>query len=287
MTQKLAYTVAPDGTLSGFVRSTSCPLGKNFSIGKGSLFYNAAKEAIKAKDADKLLSSLDLDAAARERSRGKVTFSGGVIRYNGAPMHNSLTNRVLALIADDFDFQPLINFMDKLMKNPSQTAIDELYFFLEGNSLPITEEGNFLAYRRVDKDWMSMHPNPDGTRNRNMIGDEPSMPRGECDDQRNNTCSRGLHFASLSYIPHYGSDSNGDKTVVVEIDPADVIAIPSDYNNQKGRCCRYKVVAQHVDGERSDTLSKHAVYEVTTTGILPSGQKFTRGANGRFVKASQ
>jgi len=32
--------------------------------------------------------------------------------------------------------------------------------------------------------------------------------------------------------------------VIVKIDPADVVSIPSDYNNQKGRCCKYMVIRE-------------------------------------------
>jgi hypothetical protein len=40
---------------------------------------------------------------------------------------------------------------------------------------------------------------------------------------------------------------SGDKIVILEIDPADVVSIPTDYNNAKGRCCRYKVVGELTD----------------------------------------
>ena len=30
--------------------------------------------------------------------------------------------------------------------------------------------------------------------------------------------------------------------MVLKINPRDVVSIPNDYNNQKGRCCRYEVI---------------------------------------------
>jgi hypothetical protein len=205
--------------------------------------------------------------------------------WNGAPVHNALTSRVLRLVDEGFDFQPLLNFMQKLMANPLESARNELYLFLEANALPIAEDGDFLAYRRVDRNYLSLHANPNGKKNLNKIGCVVKMDWDEVDGNRERTCSKGLHFASLSYIPHYGSDSNGDRTMVVKINPAHVKSIPSDYDNQKGRCCQYAVVAEHVDGERNDTLSAHAVYQVTPTGITPSSQKFEarRDARGRFL----
>lgn len=278
MKTSIAYIVVA-GTINAYVG------GKQYSIASDSPYFEGAKAALKNKDAKGFVANADLDKTARERSRGQITFAHGVIRWNGQPVHNALTKRILALVKQDFDFQPLLNFLEKLMRNPDSDSINELYLFLEANTLPITEAGNFLAYRRVDKNYLSLHANPDGTRNSNKIGESVTMKRSECERNRDKTCSKGLHFASLSYIPHYGSDSNGDRTVVVEIDPSDVVSIPSDYNNQKGRCCKYTVVSEHLDGENNDTLSNTAVYKVTPTGITPAAKFSGRDpATGRFCR---
>ena len=75
---------------------------------------------------------------------------------------------------------------------------------------------------------------------RNAVGDTLSMPRNAVDEDKNRTCSAGLHFCSYSYLPHFG----GERIVVVKINPRDVVAIPADYNNAKGRTCRYEVVEE-------------------------------------------
>jgi hypothetical protein len=66
------------------------------------------------------------------------------------------------------------------------------------------------------------------------------MNRQDVDDNCNNTCSTGLHFCSLNYLGSFGS--SGDPVVILKIDPKDVVSIPVDYNNTKGRCCKYEVV---------------------------------------------
>ena len=38
-----------------------------------------------------------------------------------------------------------------------------------------------------------------------------------------------------------GSDS---RTMILKINPADVVSIPTDYNNSKGRTCRYEVIGE-------------------------------------------
>jgi hypothetical protein len=76
------------------------------------------------------------------------------------------------------------------------------------------------------------------------------MPRNGVDEDKERTCSYGLHFCSIKYLPHF-SDSDGGKTMIVKINPKDVVAIPADYNNTKGRTCRYEVVAEYKDDWRS------------------------------------
>jgi hypothetical protein len=77
---------------------------------------------------------------------------------------------------------------------------------------------------------------------RNMVGDTPSMDRSKVETDRNLTCSRGLHFCAHSYLDQAYGRSSGYHLMVVKINPADVVSIPSDYNNSKGRCWTYTVV---------------------------------------------
>ena len=67
------------------------------------------------------------------------------------------------------------------------------------------------------------------------------MPRHKVDDRSENTCSHGLHFCSQSYLPHYAGGTG--RILLLKIDPADVVSIPTDYNNAKGRACKYWVEA--------------------------------------------
>ena len=125
------------------------------------------------------------------------------------------------------------------MENPSLRAVEELYGFLEVCMLPITEDGHFLAYKKVRSDFKDIYS---GTMD-NSVGQVLDMPRNSVDEDKDRTCSSGLHFCAKSYLSHFGSwNSSGNRVVVVKINPRDVVAIPSDYNNAKGRTCRYEVV---------------------------------------------
>jgi hypothetical protein len=122
------------------------------------------------------------------------------------------------------------------MDNPSYRSVQELYGFLEKNNLPITPDGYFLAYKRVRDDYTDCHT---GTMD-NSIGKTVSMERNQVDDDQNNTCSQGLHFCSQGYLKHFG----GARTIIVKINPRDVVSIPTDYDNSKGRACKYQVIGE-------------------------------------------
>jgi hypothetical protein len=127
------------------------------------------------------------------------------------------------------------------MQNPSNTAINELYLFLESGNLPITEDGHFLAYKKVKNDYYDIYS---GNFN-NAVGQVLSMPRNQVNDNRKATCSRGLHFCSFNYLKAYNShNSNTDRIMIVKINPKDVVSIPNDYNNTKGRTERYEVIGE-------------------------------------------
>jgi hypothetical protein len=74
----------------------------------------------------------------------------------------------------------------------------------------------------------------------NSVGKIVEMERNEVDDNKDNTCSSGLHFCSESYLKSFG----GSRTVIVKINPRDVVSIPTEYDNAKGRACRYEVVGE-------------------------------------------
>jgi hypothetical protein len=133
----------------------------------------------------------------------------------------------------------MCNFLANLQNNPSYRAVTELYGFLEKGKLPITEDGYFLAYKRVRNDYTDCHT---GTMS-NAIGTVVEMARNQVNEDPKQTCSYGLHFCSRDYLQHFGTDS-GNRTVILKINPADVVAIPADYNDTKGRCCSYEVIGE-------------------------------------------
>lgn len=173
----------------------------------------------------------------------KVDVKRGVLTYtpdNGVPFEVSglLSKRIIETIKQNGvdGAKTLINFFNKLMLNPSNRSVNELYGFLEHNDIELTAEGNFLAWKVVRSDYLDCHS---GTMD-NSVGTEVRVSRNQVDENSERTCSYGLHVCAKSYIKHFSDNSS--RVVQVEVDPADVVAIPRDYNNAKMRCCGYKVL---------------------------------------------
>lgn len=173
------------------------------------------------------------------------------VYWNGRRLHGCLAQKVQSMVDSGLtDFGPLERFMEKLFKNPRKSSVDELYDFLSYEELPITPDGDFLAYKGVQNDFWSLTGNRDtivlqgktdnAGRLFNGIGETIEVERNSVDDNRDHHCSEGIHAGSLDY-----ASSFGPKTVVVKINPADVVSVPTDYNCQKLRACKYKVVAAY------------------------------------------
>jgi hypothetical protein len=167
---------------------------------------------------------------------------GSGYEVNGVPINRYVVNKINELKLLGISYQPLLNFMERLSNNPSRKVFEQLFSFLEYGNMPISEDGYFYAYKKVRHDYFDIFS---GTVD-HSIGSKPEMKRVLCDDDPNVTCSTGLHFCSKDYLKSY-SRSESDRVVVVKVDPADVVAVPVDYNKTKVRCCRYEVIADITD----------------------------------------
>ena len=168
----------------------------------------------------------------------RVTISGRRVLFDGEGVPSALTNKILEIQTLGLPLAPWKRFMVRLFSNPNRSAQAELNQFLDYGNLPITEDGCFLAYKRVRENYRDVHSGKFD----NSVGEVVSMPRSEVDADRNRTCSSGLHFCSQEYLRNFLRGSG--RIMVLKIDPADVVSIPTDYNNTKGRCWRYEVVGE-------------------------------------------
>ena len=218
------------------------------TVSKTHITYQKIVDAIKAGEWDRVRDLVEPKQVVVNYGKGNVSIKGETLYWKGKEMHNALTTRMIEMLKEEFPIEPLVLFMENLMTNPSKRSVDELYGFLEKNSLPITPDGHFLAYKKVRRDYMDIHS---GTMD-NSVGKVVEMERNQVDDDKDRTCSTGLHFCSQEYLPSFGGSDS--RVVIVKINPRDVVSIPSDYNNAKGRACRYEVIGEV--GNESDDVDK-------------------------------
>jgi len=211
--------------------------GKPITIQREDSDYEAVKTAIKEQDWELVKKLSDKETQIAEFAVGDISVKHGQVYFRGEEMHGYVVDKILQFINEGFDAEPLINFLTKLMSNPSKRCVDQLFSFLEHKNMPIDPDGDFYAYKAVKNDWTDKHS---GTID-NSIGTVVEVPRNRVDDDHRHDCSYGLHAGSMQYVSGFGYGD--DHIVIVKINPADVVAVP-DYDTSKLRCCRYEVVSE-------------------------------------------
>lgn len=219
--------------------------GQPHMIDRSNEHADALLEALIKNDEETILNIIDTLNRVNQWATDKIgdieILDNDTVIYKGEVLKNAVTARILDWMRMGLDPTPLVNFLDRVMKNPSYTARQELMLFLENSDMPIMEDGRFTAYKIVRNDYLDIYSRTFS----NKVGDKPTVDRGSVDDNRDNTCSKGLHFCSAGYVPHYGFiREGGDRLMLVAVDPEDVVSIPRDYSNAKGRACSYEVIAE-------------------------------------------
>lgn len=222
--------------------------------------YELIKQALREKrwsDIPNLINTAQqvkqyVEATLKTDQALEVDLENSTVTFRGEPVHGILVDRILDMAADEFDVTPMALFLANLYENPSNKAVEQLYSWMEANGITITEDGHLLAFKRVNHEFKSFY---DGETD-NSIGTTPSLPRNKVDDRSEVTCSHGLHFCSQAYLPHYHGGQG--KVLLLKINPRDVVSIPTDYNNAKGRACAY-LILDELKGDARVGIEEHNV----------------------------
>lgn len=195
---------------------------------------------------DQLRPLIDIPKAIETFTGGNVTVVNGRLFYKGYEVKNTLANLILKFVKEGKAeaAKPFEAFLEKAFLNPDPRAAADLYDWVVQSGLPITPEGNILAWKAVREDYGSIHAHgvgPDGQYDHHP-GNVVKEDRKKCDPNPDHTCSRGLHFCSAPYLKNYAS--GGNRVIVLEISPENVVAFPEKYDWEKGRACEYRVVAE-------------------------------------------
>jgi len=225
-----AFIITGDGNI------TLTRNAKTHSIGKTHPHYAAIVSALSSGKFAKLDGLLDAAAKINREFNGRVAVNEfGEVFHNGVQLHNSLAKRIGEFARSNMPYKPLLKFLENLMENPSQRAINELYTFLDHAGLPITADGHFVAYKGLRSDFKDVHSGQFD----NSIGAIHEMPRNAVNDNAEITCSYGFHVGTHEYASGFAQG----KLVLVKVNPRDAVSVPLDHDAQKLRVCRYEVIA--------------------------------------------
>lgn len=237
--------------------------GKSYSANDTHPAFDEIKAAIADGDADALPALFDMGKAINLRSGGSIVVRDGVIYIDGEQVVGAIEERIFEKLDNGGDINALVEFQRKLMLNPSFRVREQLYEFIErGAQIGIADNGNIMAFKIVRKDDYGFVSHYDASV-RHDVGTYVTMDRTKVDDDPNRTCSAGLHACSEGYLRHYGGGPDS-YVVVVEINPVDVVSIPTDYNAAKMRCCRYLVKA--VVGPRDEVVENTPDLDLSMEG---------------------
>lgn len=188
------------------------------------------------------LKLFDIKKIIETQSKGKFLIRDNEVLYNGTPVHNTVTERILECSRNNGDVKPLVNFLERLLNNPHKVIFDNLYKYLENYKLPIDQDGYVYGIKAVRPDLKSKW----SSSVQYVIGETYSEPRQFCrqpgtEGQQNDIyCGPGLWFGWTTFVLNYGSPT--DHVILVKVDPKNIIATPNLARFQKIACCEFTPV---------------------------------------------
>ena len=249
MNKKVPYTLSED-SITVFWE------GKPYTVRNDNANFGELRRALFDARYEDVGQYLDIKKQVEDFVDGNVEVKEEVVYFHGHALHGVVVDKLLEMLRGGLkDSSPLVNYITRLMENPSSNSVEELYTFLGYKSLPITPDGKILGYKGVQDDFYSNTGNADtlvvqGQTNErhqifNGVGETIEVARRSVDDNKDNHCSYGLHIGSYDYASGWSGSSG--KLLLVEFDPQDAVSVPDDSSFQKLRVCKYKVVADISD----------------------------------------
>lgn len=212
----------------------------------------------------------------------RVMIKQGNIFFDGMPMNTVLADAIIRFQYDgQEDFMPLVNFMEKIETNPSEHSREHLFRWLSKHKFALAPDGDFIAYKGVSSDGLSVNAGSaivngvlvDG-KIPNAPGTIVEMPRDLVTFNPEQGCSVGLHAGNWRYASTFSQ-----KTLRVKINPRDVVSVPTDSQDEKLRVCRYRIIDQAQGEDKTMlilTLDKTA--RVNFEAMKPAAAKPRRRA---------
>jgi len=207
--------------------------------------YFQLRDAILDEDWDIVRRCASLTTQVVSWADGEFHHKDGQIFRGEDALPVELGDAIMRHVNQNAPVKHFLAFWDRLRLNPSMRSTEQLFRFLQHNEgFSITEDGYFVAYKGVTSDYMDQYSKTIS----NAIGATVEMPRNKISDDPALGCHFGLHVGAYEYASGFGPH-----TVLVKVDPADVVCVPYDCDHQKMRVCKYTVVGD-CEGKRESVV---------------------------------
>lgn len=200
------------------------------------------KQKVEQVDYEFFLELHDTSNLVKSWSNGDLEITSTAVLYKGKELNDTFSKFLLEkFISNPHEVDALKawgKFLTLIDGSSSFKVANRLFLFLQHNDLQIDDEGNVLAWKVVRQDYRDKYSG----RFDNSPGQILEMPRNKVDDDDNSHCSYGFHVCSWGYLRSFSG--TGDPVMQVKISIDDIIAIPTDYNGEKIRVCKYEVLRE-------------------------------------------
>lgn len=216
--------------------------GKPFTLSPDHYNYAAIVKALLKNQGNVALRLFNVKKAlVKYVSKSKrVRFDGEQMFYRGKPIHNVITDKIMDLMRAGEPFTYMVRFLENCYANPNPDSIEQLLKFLEHGSMPITEDGCFITYKAVNKEYKDYHTGKFD----NRVGKTCRMDRKLVDPNPNAACSTGFHVGSFNFAKSFGGCEH---LMMIKVNPKNCVSVPTDHSHEKLRVCEYLVVGEITD----------------------------------------
>lgn len=213
---------------------------------KSSAHYQEALDALNSGNVARLKDIMDPCGAIKRYSNNELSFEkDGSLSFEGMRFGAKLQSLLKSCMNRGLPWDTLARFATNCLANPSSRVHSEIESFLETEGLPITEDGCFLAYKLVTVDNLDA----DHCLFDCSTGKTVEYPRNKISRTARKGPERGMSAGGKAYV-----DSGiVGKTVVVKINPADVIGVYA-HPYREAVICKFSVVKESNDKFYSDIV---------------------------------
>ena len=180
---------------------------------------------------------------------------------------------------------PFMKKVAAMLDTGKVEEVTNIMTFLMKNELPLTKDGNILAFKVLyhDKNCNAYcdvftHQIYQG------IGDVVTMPKEYVVKNREEHCACGLHVCSIDYIGSYFNRQHG-AIALVQVDPRAVVSVPSDYSS-KVRVHTYQILGFVEASENDAILAKDLEKAPEFKKLLDSAISCEFTGINRFIEST-